>query len=160
MQGIVEKSIFSADGRLTAAATHEWQVGVWERQSGRLLGVLPAPVGQFADSIGMTFDSSGRRFACSVGHEARLWDLQERRMIGRWDLPEGLCDSVAFSGDDHLLLVRQETKSREGGPFSTFPPQEFPRVVRLYDLLGATPTHPLTEIDAFNWEIKDIKIVP
>ena len=39
---------------------------------GASLGVLPAPVGRLADSIGMAFDPSGRRFACSVGHEARL----------------------------------------------------------------------------------------
>ena len=38
-----------------------------------------APVGLFADSIGMAFDPGGRRFACSVGHEARLWDIERQR---------------------------------------------------------------------------------
>ena len=55
-------------------------------------------------------------------------------MIGRWNLPEGLCDSMAFSGDDHLFLVRQETKSRQGGPSKRFPADKYPRTVRLYDL--------------------------
>ena len=160
LQGVLEKSSFSTDGRLMAAASHEWEIGIWERRSGRFLGVLPCPVGRFADSTGMAFDPSGRRFACSVGHEARLWDINQRRMTGRWNLPGGLCDSMAFSGEDHLLLVRQELKSRQGEPTSQFPANKFPRTVRLYDLLSATPTKPLAEIDDFDRGVHCIKIAP
>jgi WD40 repeat protein len=155
---VADKTAFSPDGRLVAAASHEWDVGLWERESGRLLGVLPGPIGLIADSIGLAFDPSGRRFACSMGHEAALWDIVQHRLIGRWKLPEGLCDSIAFPRDGRLLLVRQENKSRQGGPFSTFPSNKFPRTVRLYDLLSATPTQPLTEIDDFDRQVHAIAI--
>ena len=46
------------------------------------------------------------------------------------------------------------------GHSNAFPPDKFPRVVRLYDLLSATPTQPLDEIDAFSRHIHDIKIAP
>jgi serine/threonine protein kinase/WD40 repeat protein len=158
LRGVVEKTAFSSDGRLIAAASHEWDVGLWERDSGRLLGVLPGPIGQFADSIGMAFDPSGRRFACSVGREARLWDREKQRIIGQWSLPGGLCDSLAFSGNDQLFLARQELKGHQGEPTSRFPASKYPRAVRLYDLLSATPNRPLAEIDDFNWHVHDIKI--
>jgi WD40 repeat protein len=158
LRGVVDRTAASPDGRLVAAAIHEWDVGLWERESGRLLGVFPGPIGRFADNIGIALDPHGRRLACSVGHEARLWDIEQRRMIGRWDLPEGLCDSVTFSPDGRLLLVRQETKNRQGAPFSAFSPAKYPRTVRLYDLLSASPTRPVAEIDEFNWQVHAIKI--
>jgi WD40 repeat protein len=121
--------------------------------------VLPGPIGLLADSIAMAFDPSGRRFACSVGREARAWDIKERRMT-RWNLPGGLCDSLAFSGEEHLFLVRQELKGRQGEPTSRFHPGKYPRTVRVYDLLSATPTRPLAEIDDFDWQVHDIEIAP
>jgi serine/threonine protein kinase/WD40 repeat protein len=156
--GVVQRTIFSPDGRLVAAASHEWEVGLWERQSGSLIGVLPAPIGLFVDNLGMAFDPTGRRFACSAGHEARLWDIEQRRMIRRWNLPEGLCDSPAFYGDGRLLLIRQENKSRQGGPFEVFPWVKYPRTVRLYDLSSEMPTRPITELDDFNVAVRDIEI--
>ena len=101
----------------------------------------------------MAFDADGRRFACSVGREARLWDLKAERMIGRWTLPEGLLDSLAFLGRDRLLLIRQETRSGLEGPFTEFHPREYPRVVRIYDLLGSDPTRASHEIDEFGWYV-------
>ena len=111
LTGVIERTMFSPDGKLVAASSHEWEIGIWEWPSGRLRGVLPSPVGQFADNLAMAFDTNGRRFACSVGHEARLWDLETERTIGQWKLAEGLSDSLAFLGRDRLLLIRQETRS-------------------------------------------------
>jgi serine/threonine protein kinase/WD40 repeat protein len=160
LRGAVEKTAISADGRLIAGASHEYDVGVWETDSGRLIRVFPAPVGRLADSIGLAVDQTGSRLACSVGQEARLWSLVSSSTLRSWSLPEGLCESLAFSDKDHLLLARQENKSRQGGPFNAFPSDKFPRVVRLYDLLGPTPIQPLAEIDAFDRHVYDIKMAP
>src|SRR5205814_1145831 len=122
------------------------QIGIWEWPSGRLLGVLPAPVGRFVDSLGMAFDADGRRFACSGGHRAQLWDLQSERLIKQWDLHEGLCDALGFPTPNRLLLIRAETRSGRQGPFSNVTD---PRVVRIYDLLSPAPTKPLREITDF-----------
>jgi len=158
LQGNVEKTIFSPDGRLVAAVTHEWQVGIFDWPSGRLRGVLPGPVGRFADSFGMALDTEGRRFACSVGHQARLWDLETGRRIGQWTLPEGM-GSLAFHGRDLLLLVRVETQSRLGVPYGPFDPRD-PRVVRVYDLLSPNPTKAYKEITEFGWNMGDIVVTP
>jgi len=160
LTGIVEKTMFSRDGRLVAGISHEWQVGIWEWPSGRLLGVLPVPVGRFADNFGMAFDADGRRFACSVGHEARLWDLETGRTIGHWRLPEGLSDSLAFPSRDRLLLIRQETKSSRGGPNSSSNPLDDPRTVRLYDLLSQNPTKAFREITDFGSDTRGMKVAP
>ena len=113
LTGMIQKTAFSPDGRLIAAASHEWQVGIWEWPSGRLRGVLPAPMGRFIDSIGMTFDADGRRFACSAGRQAQLWDLQSGRLTKQWDLPVGLCDAMAFLSPEKLApgAVRNEKRS-------------------------------------------------
>ena len=160
LQGAVQKIAYSPDGRFIAAASHEWQVGIWENPSGRLLGVLPAPIGRFADNIGIAFDADGRRFACSGGHQARLWDVEGRRSIGRWDLPEGLCDSVAFVGRDHLILIRQETEDPRIGPFVRPDQPSSRRAVRVYDLLQPSPIRPVKKINAFDQIVHAIQITP
>jgi WD40 repeat protein len=157
-RGVVERTAFSDDGRLIAGATHEWEIGIWDRESGRLIGVLPAPVGQFADNLAMAFDRDNRRFACSAGRQAQLWDLKQQRLIDHWELPAGLTESMAFAAHDRLLLARSETMSRQGGPFSQFDPQEYPRVVRLYDLLSPKRVLPVAEINEFNWHIHGLRL--
>jgi WD40 repeat protein len=145
---------------MVAGATHEWQIGIWEWPSCRLVRVLPAPVGRFVDSIGMAFDADGRRFACSDGHQARLWELQSDRLIKEWDLHEGLCDSLAFRSSERLLLVREETQTGRTGPFGPVDVRVDPRVVRIYDLLSSTPTNAIVEINDFPAHVHAISLTP
>jgi WD40 repeat protein len=157
VQGRIEKTAVSADGRLIAAVSHEWQIGVWEWPSGRLRGVLPSPVGRFVDNLGMAFDAERGRFACSGGKQAQMWDLRSERPIKRWDLYEGLCDSLAFMPSGHLLLIRCETQSGREGPFTSV---SDPRVVRMYDLLGAASRRLLQEITDFPQHVHAIALAP
>ncbi len=157
-RGVVERTTLSPDGRRIVGATHEWEMGIWEWPSGRLIGVLPAPVGRFADNVAMACDADNRRFACSAGHQAQLWDLEKRRLIGRWDLHEGLTECLAFPTHGRLLLVRSETERRQGGPLNPSTRDLFLKVVRVYDLLSPTPTQPFAEINEFNWEICMIRL--
>jgi serine/threonine protein kinase/WD40 repeat protein len=166
VQGVVQKTVFSPDGRFVAAATHEWQTGIWEWPSGRLAGVLPTPIGVFADNMAIAFDATGRRFACSAGHQAQLWDVEARRLLGEWTLPEALCESLAFPGPGRLTLVRSETRSgtrapfRDGDPSKDADPKDHPRVVRVYDLLGRTPTRARVEVHDFPIHVKGIALAP
>jgi len=160
LQGVTAKTAFSADGSLVAAATHEWQIGVWERSSGRLRRVLPAPVGLWADSLGFVFDASGRRLACSVGHQAQLWDVQADQLLRSWDLPKGLCDSLAFVEPDRLILVRYETQTAQEGPYADDPATRDPRVIRIYDLFSPAPTTPLRTITDFPLRVVNIGLAP
>jgi serine/threonine protein kinase/WD40 repeat protein len=160
LQNIVLTTIFSPDGRLVAGATHEWEIGIWEWPSGRLVGVLPVPVGRFVDNLGIAFDMDGRRLAFSGGRQAQLSDLQTKRLIKQWDLHEGLCDSLAFMAPEHLLLIRCETETGREGPFSNVNPRLDPRVVRIYDLLSPTPTKALREVIDFPVHVHAIRLAP
>jgi len=159
LKGVIEKTAFSPDGRLIAAVTHEWQIGLWDWPSGRLRGVLDFPIGRFVDNLGMAFDAAGQRFACSGGHKTRLWDLRTEQRIWERDLPGGLCDDLAFSAPDSLFLVRCETQSGRSAPFEVHPSID-PCVVRIYDLLSLTPRKAMLEITDFPRQVHAIRSAP
>jgi WD40 repeat protein len=139
-------SIFSPDGRLIAALSSDWRVGIWDRAAHGLLHVLEVTPGSFNDNAALAFSPDGRRFAFSAGHEASLWDVTTGEPIKRWSLHEGLVDKLAFPAPDRLLLFRTETENGEFGPFSNFHPRKYPRVCRVRNLLGPEPLRPLAEI--------------
>jgi len=144
---------FSPDGRLVAALSNDWRVGIWDRAAHRLLHVLEVTPGSFTDNAGLAFSPDGRRFALSAGHEASLWDTASGELIKTWKLSEGLSDRLAFPEPNRLLLFRVETETGEVGPFSEFPASKYPRVCRARDLLGAEPLKPVAEIRDFNLHV-------
>ena len=151
LQAKIERLAFSGDGRLIAALSDEWRVGIWDRTSSRLLHLLSLPPGFFADNAWFTFDPTARRLACSGHEHATLWDLETGRLLQTWKLRPGLQDKLAFHGPDQLFLFRVET--RDGVPPFTSPyhPREHPRVYRLYNLLGTSPLRPVKEIGDHEW---------
>jgi serine/threonine protein kinase/WD40 repeat protein len=160
LQGAVESITVSPDGRLIAAVSHDWQVGIWNRLTGELLAVLEVPVGYSVDNAAIAFDADGRRFACSAGHEARLWDLNAHRLIRSWELPVGLDGGLAFQGADRLMLARTETRSGRNPPARNIDPSQDPRVIRLYDLLGAMPVKAFKEITEFDQHVDQVTVAP
>ncbi len=149
----VAKVCFSADGKRLAALAHDWQVGIWDLPSGRLLHVVDGPKGFAADNAGLAFSPDGRRFAMSAGREARLWDVETGETAKSWKLPLGISDSLAFAAADKLLLLRAETRDPTAGPFSNYLPRQYPRVCRLRNLLGDSPSKAIAEVDDFNWHV-------
>jgi eukaryotic-like serine/threonine-protein kinase len=153
----VSKVSLSADSRYLAALAHNWQLGIWELGTGRLLHILDGPKGVSADNAGLAFSPDGRRLALSTGREARLWDVEKGETLRSWRLPQGLCDALVFSGPDSLLLLRNETRDLSAGPFfNEYRPDKYPRVCRLRNLLNNTPTQPIAEIGDFNWHVLSI----
>jgi serine/threonine protein kinase/WD40 repeat protein len=156
--GPAEKSIISADGRLVAALSQDWQLAVWDRSAGRLLHVFEAPHGSYADNAALALDSKGRRLACASGHQAIVWDIATGRLLGTWPLPEGFQDNLAFRGDQ-LLSIRVETADARVPPYRSRP-EEYPRIVRARDLLGPDAGKPLWELREFNWHMLHSEVSP
>jgi WD40 repeat protein len=150
LQSMVASQVFSSDGRLVAALANDWQAGIWDRTTGRLLHLFAIPPGLFSDNTGIAFDPAARRIAFSAHKHATLWDLETGRLIETWDLPPGLGDRLAFHGPDQLNLFRCETHDRVP-PFSPYNPKDHPRVYRLYNLLRPSPLRPLNEIPDHDW---------
>jgi WD40 repeat protein len=131
---------FSDDGSRVAALSIDWRVAIWDRRTGFLQSVFDVTPGLTADNTGLAFSHDGRKLAVSVGHEARMWDLQTGQSKA-WRLPEGLVDALAFDATDtHLYLLRMETSDRHRAPDNNSPIRSYPRVCRVRDLLAA-PAH-------------------
>src|SRR5262249_33870314 len=99
LSGASEKAWFSPDDSLVVAVSQAWELGVWDRRTGALKLVLDAPPGASVDNSAVAISPDGRRLAFSSDREARLWDLRTGAVLGRWTLPKGLLDVMAFPGD-------------------------------------------------------------
>jgi serine/threonine protein kinase/WD40 repeat protein len=150
----------SPDGRRLAGLSATFEVGVWDRGTGKLLRLLDAPVGIFADNAGLAFSADGRRFALAAGERATLWDVETGAVLGLWRLPGGLGDRLAFDGPDRLRLLRSETKSGRVPPVSAFLPKDHPRVLRLRRLTVPDRMEVVREIDDFNLHIYYADLAP
>jgi WD40 repeat protein len=130
---------FSADGRLLAALGHHCTIAVWDLAQGQLRFLLPTFKGYANGEAGLAFSPDGRRFACSAGDGARLWDLETGRELASWQLPRGTRDALAFHTSGALLLWREEPEEKAAGAAR-------PRVCRIRNLLSPTPMTPLAAI--------------
>ena len=148
LQGVIEKAVFSPDGRRVAGLSIDWQVGVWECPSGRLLHVLDLPPGRFADNAALAFSPDGRQFAAAAGRDAVCWDLDSGRVLHSLVLAEGLQESLRFLGPDRLLLARAESGEGLAPPYGSNP-RDHPRVCRVRDLLAREPLRTLVEVSDY-----------
>jgi WD40 repeat protein len=149
----VSRVRFEPSGQYVAALSHRWEVGLWERKSGRLLHRFGVRPGLSADNAALAFSADGRRFAFCAGTEACLWDVASGRLLASWpDLPPGLCDQLAFTPEGRLLLFRAETTDDRVSRFGV-DPARYPRLCRLRDLLGSKPRSPLATLRRFNFRV-------
>jgi len=153
---------FSKDGRLLAALAHNWQVMIWDVQRGCFRWQFPVPKADADDGAALAFSPDGKRFACAAGKGARLWDMDRGRELASWELPPGTKDVLAFQNPDRLLLFREEASDRPSPPGlgegqASLP---LPRVCRLRNLLGATPTKAVFEIAGVNEHLLDAVATP
>ncbi len=153
LRGQFAQMCFSPDGRRVAGLSATFEVAVWDRRTGKLLRLLDAPVGLFADNAGLAFSADGRRFALAAGERATLWDIETGAVLGMWRLPGGLADRLAFDGSDRLRLLRSETKSGRVPPVTAYHPKDHPRVLRLRRLTVPDRMEVVREIGDFNLHI-------
>ena len=136
---------FSADGSLLAARTHSGRIGVWDLNKGALRLFMESP--DSSRDAALTFDPEGSRLALASGDEAILWEVPTGNVLGRWTLPSGSKDALAFPGSGQLFLLRSETVPAASPQGNTSQPN---RVCRLRNLLGADPMKPMHESGDFN----------
>ena len=148
LTGPISKVAFSPDGRRVAALSHDWRIGVWDLDEGRLLGVLEGPRGLYADNAALAFRSDGRQLALSSGQSAQLWDLDSFQPRPPWNLPPGLCDALAFHSPTELLLCRFECVDGIHRPYGN-DPNQYPRVTQIRNLLGPDPAQPIGRLTGF-----------
>jgi hypothetical protein len=108
---------------LIAALSDNWHLGIWQVNPTRLLHVIETPVGDYADSAGGAFDSTGRQFAFSAGEEARLYDVPTGRELWKGQTKRSSHDLGVCLDASGKLLAYTEWE----------PPDERRRLVRLSD---------------------------
>lgn len=147
---------FSANEKQVAGLAVDWQVAIWDTQSGLLRWNLAVPRGVTADNGGMAFSPDGKRFAFAAGQEARCWDLDSGALLGSWALPSGSMDALAFDkSGTRLFSCRVETKDGKESPYDNdF--RTFPRVVQLRELTGQGVAAPIKTFMHFNERVQTV----
>ena len=156
----VEKAWFSPDDRHLVALSQGWELGVWDRDSGRQLLILDAPAGIYADNAGVAISPDGTRLAFFSHKQGMMWNLTTGEIVREWSgFNPGLQDCLSFRGAEELLLARRETLHGEP-PTSDFPSAQYHQVCRMYNLLGAEPKKAIHEFTDPNLGIKRVALAP
>jgi serine/threonine protein kinase/WD40 repeat protein len=154
LSGQVESIVFSPDGRKLAALAQNWEIGLWDLETGQLQAKVDVPAGVHADNAGLAFSSDGRKLAYSVGAplkgEARLWETEKLKELERWSLSPGLQNKLVFDRDNALWLFQVELKNGQYLPDSAFDWRLHPRVCRIRNLSADDPQMVHAEITDFN----------
>jgi WD40 repeat protein len=150
LRGLTEPAphlCFSADGSLLAAKTHSGQLGVWDLKNGFLLLLRESADLGLSPDAALAFSPEGNRLALSGGEQAMLWEVPTGKVLGRWRLPPGRKDALAFPTTEQLFLLRSEAAPAESHPGNS---GQSSRLCRLRNLLGVDPMKPLLESMDFN----------
>lgn len=158
----VTQVFLSPDGKRIAALAQNWQIGIWELETGKLLRVLDTPQGLVADNAGFCFNANGSQFAFAAGKQAKLWDVATGKELSSWDLPPGLADRMAFhQPTGKLLLFRVETEDGKLMPaMPVAPPDKHPRVCRVWHLSPRKPREFVFEKKDFNMHVYSDVVAP
>jgi serine/threonine protein kinase/WD40 repeat protein len=141
------------------ALSADWRIGVFDRDSGRCLRLIDAPVGTFADNAVIAFSADGKRLAFASGRRAKLWDLETGGEAGSWTLPEGLGDRLAFPDGSAPILSRIETVDGVP-PYSEYPPKDHPRTCRVRRLVEGGRTELIREVKDHPFGVSTNQLTP
>lgn len=141
----------SQDGNRIAALTTQFEAAVWTSE-GTLLHVLELPPAPFADNATISFSPDSQELFCCNGDTAFTFDLATGTLRRHWDVAPAYVNESAWTPDGrHLYFARKELNDRRDFPDSErYPVSEFPRTVRVYDLLqDHRSDEPILELRGF-----------
>ncbi len=132
LSGQIEFVEFSKDGSRLAALSHQWEVGVWDAKSGRLLHVFQPRPGLWVDNAGIALSDDNRLLAFTTSQKLYLWDLQTAKEQS-FSIPPGMVQRLAYHGVlGKFLAFQVETRDAQEWPLrakSDF--RQHPRVGRI-----------------------------
>lgn len=108
LSGRVQKTWLSPSHEFVAALSMTWQVGVWERATGRLRFVWDVPPGLWADNATLAFDAAEESVYVAGGEHAGRYSLSTGERLDAWAVPDGLNDNLIAQPDGTVLLHRRE----------------------------------------------------
>lgn len=160
----IEKIALSNDGKRLAALGQNWEVGLWDVETGRLKTVWEVEPGAFADNAALAFSPDGKQIAFSASNQtsgiARIWDTQTGNELHRWQLPPGLQNHFGFDDANRLWHFQVEIDNGSGLPTSSFDWRQHARICRIRDLKHSDPKRTVAEIRDFNRHVFNAVATP
>lgn len=158
LSGQLVQLVMDRSSQTLAVLSSDWQIGLWDLETGRLLRIFHPPPAIYSDNAGIALSHNGTQLAFAAGTRASLWETRSGAVIRQWsDLPPGLQDAPAFTPRGELLLLRVETLTGNELPGREADWRSNPRVCRLRNLSRENWRQPVRTLELFNRVVFDIE---
>ena len=108
LNGMCQQTWLSPSAGLVAGLSDNWQLAVWERESGRLRRVWDVPQGWEPDNADVGFDEPAGLVYFAAGKAACQLNLATGARDRLWPLPLGLNDDFIVRPGRPPVLIRRE----------------------------------------------------
>lgn len=108
LSGWIQKAHLSETTECLAALSHQWQVAVWERETGRLRFVWQVPAGAWADNACLAFDHDERSVIVAGGTHISRYCLTTGKRLGGWRVDDGWNDTIILRPGGQVWSLRRE----------------------------------------------------
>ncbi|HYH67272.1 MAG TPA: hypothetical protein VD866_21425, partial [Urbifossiella sp.] len=108
LTGICQQTWLSPSAGLVAGVTDDWQLAVWDRESGRLRRVWDVPVGWTTDNADVAFDEPAGLVYFAAGKAVSRLNLATGARDRVWVVPKGLNEFLQVTPGRPPVLIRRE----------------------------------------------------
>jgi serine/threonine protein kinase/WD40 repeat protein len=139
--------VFARDGRRVAALSYAWKLAVWDVETGTLLRTIDVPEFPHPDNAAIILSADGSNVTAASGEVVCQWDVETGNRIGKWDVPKGFQNCLAYTKQGELLLARTELKSMLDYPSGLLMYPRHPRAQRVRSLKPEAKLQTIQEFD-------------